>query len=241
MQPKARDRARQDGPLALSVLREARVVTSRTTKRAKRPGICRAFSHERDPGAIDFGQEENLQIEIDRDGEIPVEMARRLLWEHQGIEFPGDIPWYLQPQRPASPPREEQVSPEAAPREEPFGLSSWESLQAVYQVLHEEMQEELDSDRHFFIENPNRAHMVRAAFPLEARLLREKAHTQEGPGTIPDGEMAIVVKELAPGLRLRLRLPPGMADGWKSVQSPDLFAILDEERSQHMWERCTGK
>ena len=179
-----------------------------------------------------------MQIEIDRDGEIPVEMARRLLWEHQGIEFPGDIPWYLQPQRPASPAKAKQGNLEVPP-EEPFGLSSWESLQAVYQVLREEMQQELEQDRLFFLENPNRVHMVRPAFPLEARLLREKAHTQEGPGTIPDGEMAIVVKELAPGLRLRL--PPGMADGWKSVQSPDLFAILDEERSQHMWERCTGE
>ena len=112
-----------------------------------------------------------------------------------------------------------------------------ESLRAVYQVLHEEMQEELEQDRRFFIENPNRVHMVRPAFPLEARLLREKAHTLEGPGTIPDGEMAIVIKELAPGLRLRLRLPQDMSDGWKSV----LFAILDEERSRHMWERCTGK
>ena len=30
-----------------------------------------------------------MEIEIDRDGEIPVEMARRLLWEHQGIEITG--------------------------------------------------------------------------------------------------------------------------------------------------------
>ena len=169
-----------------------------------------------------------MQIEIDRDGEIPVEMARRLLWEHQGIEFPGDIPWYLQPQRPASPPREEQVSPEAAPREEPFGLSSWESLQAVYQVLHEEMQEELEQDRLFFLENPNRVHMVRPAFPLEARLLREQAQILEGPGTIPDGTMLIVVKQITAGLRLRLRLPQDMSD-------------LDEDHSRHMWERCTGE
>ena len=185
-----------------------------------------------------------MQIEIDRDGEIPVEMARRLLWEHQGIEFPGDIPWYLPPQRPASPPREEQVSPEAAPREEPFGLSSWESLQAVYQVLHEEMQQELEQDRLFFLENPSRVHIVRAAFPLEARFLREQAHILEGPGTIPEGKMQMVLKNIAPGLRLRLRLPPGMADGWKPVQSPGtggLFAVFDEEHSQHMWKRCTGK
>ena len=179
-------------------------------------------------------------MEIDRDRNVSEEMARRLLREHQGIEFPGDIPWFLQSQRPAPPAKAKQGNLEVPP-EEPFGLHSWESLRAVYLVLHEEMQEELEQDRLFFLENPSRVHIVRAAFPLEARLLREKAHTLEGPDTIPDGEMAIVVKELAPGLRLRLRLPPGMADGWKSVQSPDLFAILDEERSQHMWERCTGE
>ena len=105
---------------------------------------------------------------------------------------------------------------------------SWESLRAVYQVLHEEMQEELDSrPALFFIENPSRVHMVRGAFPIEARLLREKAHTQEGPGTIPEGKMQMVVKNIAPGLRLRLRLPPGMSD--------------DEDHSRQMWERCTGK
>ena len=179
MQPKARDRARQDGPLGPSVLREARVATSRTTKRSRRPGICRAFSRKRDRGVTDFGQEENLQIEIDRDGEIPVEMARRLLWEHQGIEFPGDIPWYLQPQRPASPARERsRATWKSAPREEPFGLSSWESLQAVYQVLREEMQQELEQDRLFFLENPNRVHMVRASLPLGSAVTpRESAHT----------------------------------------------------------------
>ena len=164
-------------------------------------------------------------MEIDRDGNVPQEMARTLLWEHQGIELTGEPPWYLQPQRPAPPPREGQVSPEAPAEEERFGLHSLENLRAVYHVLHEEMQEELDSDRRFFIENPNRVHMMRPAFPLEARLLREKAHTLEGPDTIPDGEMAIVVKELAPGLRLRLRLPPGTSD-------------LDEDHSRHMWERC---
>ena len=166
-------------------------------------------------------------MEIDRDGEMSVEMARTLLREHQGIEFPGDIPWYLQPQRPAPPPKAEQGNLEVSP-EEPFGLSSWESLRAVYQVLHEEMQEELDSDRHFFIENPGRAHMVRGAFPLEARLLREQAQILEGPGTIPDGTMLIVVKQITAGLRLRLRLPPGTSD-------------LDEDHSRHMWERCTGE
>ena len=166
-------------------------------------------------------------MEIDRDGEMPVEMARRLLWEHQGIELTGEPPWYLQSQRPAPPPTEEQISLEAPAEEQRFGLSSWESLRAVYQVLHEEMQQELDSDRRFFIENPNRAHMVRAAFTMEAYFLRQQAHILEGPGTIPDGEMGMVVKQLAPGLRLRQRLPPGMSD--------------DEDHSRHMWERCTGK
>ena len=86
-----------------------------------------------------------MEMEIDRDGNVSVEMAGTLLWEHQGIEFPGDIPWFLQPQRPAAPPaKAKQVSLEVPP-EEPFGPSSWESLRAVYQVLHEEMQEELDS------------------------------------------------------------------------------------------------
>ena len=182
-------------------------------------------------------------MEIDRDGNISEEMARTLLWEHQGVELTNEMPWYLQPQRPAPPAKAEQGSPEVPAEEEPFGLNSWECLRAVYQVLHEEMQQELDSDRRFFTENPNRVHMVRGAFPLEARFLREQAHILEGPGTIPDSKMVMAVKQLAPGLRLRLRLrlPPGMSDGWKSVQSPDLFAILDEERSQHMWERCTGK
>ena len=180
-------------------------------------------------------------MEIDRDEEMPVEMARTLLREHQGIEFTNETPWYAQSQRPAPPPKAEQGSPETLAEEEPFGLRSWESLRAVYQVLHEEMQEELDSDRHFFIENPNRAHMVRGAFPIEARFLREQAHILEGPGTIPEGKMLMLVKNIAPGLRLRLRLPPGMSDGWKSVQSPDLFAILDEDHSRQMWESCTGK
>ena len=90
------------------------------------------------------------------------------------------------------------------------------------------MQQELDSDRHFFIENPNRVHMVRPAFPLEARFLREQAQILEGPGTIPDGTMLIVVKQITAGLRLRLRLPPGTSD-------------LDEDHSRHMWERCTGE
>ena len=97
---------------------------------------------------------------------------------------------------------------------------------AVYQVLREEMQEELDSDRRFFTENPNRAHMVRAAFPIEALFLREQAHILEGPGTIPDGKIVMVVKQLAPGLRLRLRLPPGMAD--------------DEDHSRRLWTQITG-
>ena len=167
-----------------------------------------------------------MEIEIDRDGNISEEMARTLLWEHQGVEFTNEIPWYLQPQRPAPPPKAEQGSPEALAEEEPFGLRSWESLRAVYQVLHEEMQQELDSDRRFFIENPDCAHMVRAAFPIEARLLRERAHILEGPGTIPEGKMQMVVKQLAPGLRLRLRLPPGMAD--------------DEDHSRHLWTQITG-
>ena len=165
-------------------------------------------------------------MEIDRDRNVSEEMARRLLREHQGIEFPGDIPWFLQSQRPAPPAKAEQGNLEVPP-EEPFGLHSWESLRAVYQVLHEEMQEELEQDRLFFLENPSRVHMVRGAFPIEARLLREKAHTQEGPGTIPEGKMQMVVKNIAPGLRLRLRLPPGMSD--------------DEDHSRQMWERCTGK
>ena len=164
-------------------------------------------------------------MEIDRDGEMPVEMARTLLREHQGIELTGEPPWYLQPQRPAPPPREEQISLEVPP-EEPFGLNSWESLRAVYQILHEEMQAELEQDRRFFTENPSRVHMVRRAFPIEARFLREQAHILEGPGTIPEGKMLMVVKQLAPGLRLRLRLPPGMSD--------------DEDHSQHLWTQITG-
>ena len=166
-------------------------------------------------------------MEIDKDGNISEEMARTLLREHQGIEFTNETPWYLQPQRPAPPPREEQVSPEVLTEEEQFGLSSWESLRAVYQVLHEEMQEELKDDRRFFIENPSRVHIVRPAFPLEARFLREQAHILEGPGTIPEGKMLMLVKNIAPGLRLRLRLPPGISD--------------DEDHSRQMWERCTGK
>ena len=104
------------------------------------------------------------------------------------------------------------------------------------------MQAELEQDKIFFTENPSRAHMVRGAFPIEARFLRERAQILEGPGTIPEGKMLIVVRCIAPGLRLRLRLPPGMADGWKSVQSPgtgDLFAVFDEEHSRHMWQSCT--
>ena len=166
-------------------------------------------------------------MEIDRDGNISEEIVRTLLWEHQGIEITNEMPWFLQPQRPAPPPREEQISLEVPAEEEPFGLSSWESLRAVYQVLHEEMQEELKDDRRFFIENPGRVHMVREAFPLEARFLREQAHILEGPGTIPDGKMLMLVKNIAPGLRLRLRLPPGMS--------------CDEDHSRQMWERCTGK
>ena len=165
-------------------------------------------------------------MEIDRDGEMPVEMARTLLWEHQGIEFPGDIPWFLQSQRPAPPAKAKQGNLEVPADEQPFGLNSWESLRAVYQVLHEEMQEELEQDRSFFIENPNRVHMVRDAFPLEARFLREQAHILEEPGTIPDGKMLIVVRCIAPGLRLRLRLPPGMAD--------------DEDHSRRLWTQITG-
>ena len=42
-----------------------------------------------------------MEIEIDRDGNMSEEMARTLLWEHQGIELTGEPPWYLQPQRPA--------------------------------------------------------------------------------------------------------------------------------------------
>ena len=165
-------------------------------------------------------------MEIDRDRNVSEEMARTLLWKHQGIELTGEPPWYLQPQRPAPPPREEQVSPEV-PAEEPFGLNSWESLRAVYQVLHEEMQQELEQDRLFFLENPSRVHMVRGAFTMEAYFLRQQAHILEGPGTIPEGKMGMVVKQLAPGLRLRLRLPPGMSD--------------DEDHSRQMWERCTGE
>ena len=165
-------------------------------------------------------------MEIDRDGEMPVEMARTLLWEHQGIELTNEPPWYLQPQRPAPPPREDQGSLEVPPEEEPFGLNSWECLRPVYQILHEEMQREIGKDRDFFTKNPGRAHMVRGAFTLEARFLREQAHILEGPGTIPDGKMLMVVKQLAPGLRLRLRLPPGMSD--------------DEERSRRLWTQITG-
>ena len=166
-------------------------------------------------------------MEIDRDGNISEEMARTLLREHQGIEFTNETPWYLQPQRPAPPAKAEQGSLEVLAEEEPFGLHSWESLRAVYQVLHEEMQEELEQDRRFFIENPGRAHMVRGAFTMEAYFLRQQAHILEGPGTIPEGKMLMVVKNIAPGLRLRLRLPPGMSD--------------DEDHSRQMWERCTGK
>ena len=68
--------------------------------------------------------------------------------------------------------------------------------------------------------------MVRAAFPIEARFLREQAHILEGPGTIPDGKIVMVVKQLAPGLRLRLRLPPGMSD--------------DEDHSRRLWTQITG-
>ena len=85
----------------------------------------------------------------------------------------------------------------------------------------------------------NRAHMVRYAFPVEAQILREQAYILEGTGTILDGKMVIVVKEFAPGLRLRQRVPPGMADGWKSVQSPGT-EDLDEEHSRHVWESCIG-
>ena len=166
-------------------------------------------------------------MEIDKDGNISEEMARTLLREHQGVEITNETPWYLQPQRPAPPPREGQISPEVRAEEEPFGLNSWECRQAVYQVLHEEMQQELEQDRLFFLENPSRVHMVRQAFPIEARFLREQAHILEGPGTIPEGRMLMVVKNIAPGLRLRLRLPPGISD--------------DEDHSRQMWERCTGK
>ena len=79
-------------------------------------------------------------MEIDRDGEMTVEMARTLLWEHQGIEFTNEIPWYLQPQRPAPPARERSGQPGSparggAIRPEFLGMSA-----AVYQILHEEMQ-----------------------------------------------------------------------------------------------------
>ena len=185
-----------------------------------------------------------LDIDLDMDGKLPVEMVWTLLWEqHRGAQFTGDMPWYLQPERPASRARAEQISPEAPAEEEQISLEpwAWPWVREVYQHLHEAMQQELDSDRRFFIENPTRIHMVRNAFTMEARFLREQAHILEGPGTIPDGEMVIVVKELAPGIRLRLRLPPGMSVGWKSVQSPgtgDLFATVDEEHSRHMWESC---
>ena len=155
-----------------------------------------------------------------------------------GHRFTNELPWYVQ--RPAAPAKAEQGSLEV-PAEEPFGLSSWESLQAVYQVLHEEMQEELDSDRHFFIENPTAPTWYAPPSPWKRGYSARKRTHRRGRAPSPTARWPSWVKELAPGLRLRLRLPPCMADGWKSVQSPDLFAILDEERSQHMWERCTGE
>ena len=88
----------------------------------------------------------------------------------------------------------------------------------------------------FFLEYPSRSHRVRAAFPAEERFFREQAEMLEGPGTIPGGEMVILVKEIAPGLRLREAL--GMADGWKTI-SPDVFVILDEEHSRYIWRIFT--
>ena len=60
----------------------------------------------------------------------------------------------------------------------------------------------------------------------------------EGPGTIPGGEIVILVKELAPGVRLREAL--GMADGWKAI-SRNLFGILDDEHSRDLWTHLTGE
>ena len=159
-------------------------------------------------------------MQIDTDGEMSVEMVRMLVWKHQDAEFTGDIPGYFLPRHPAPPAGEEQVTLESRARD-------------VYQRLGAGVEEELADDRRFFLEYPSRNHLVRAAFPAEERFFREQADILEGPGSIPAGEMVILVKQLVPGLRLRE--PLGMADGWKTI-SRDFFGILDEEHSRYMWE-----
>ena len=167
-------------------------------------------------------------MQIDTDGEMPVEMVRALLWEYQDVQFTGDIPTYFQPRHPEDledPAGEEQGDQERQTRE-------------VYQRLGEAMEEELTEDRRFFIENPSRIHLVRSAFPAEERFLREQAGVLEGPGTIPNGEMIVLVKQIVPGLRLRQ--PLATADGWKTI-SVDFFGILDEEHSRYLWRHIAGE
>ena len=72
-------------------------------------------------------------MEIDRDGEMSVEMARTLLWEHQGIDLTGRNTLVFTAPAPSAPGKSEQGNLEVPAEEEPFGLNSWECLQAVYQ------------------------------------------------------------------------------------------------------------
>ena len=66
-------------------------------------------------------------MEIDRDGEMPVEMARTLLWEHQGIELTNEHTLVSAAPAPNAPRREEvslEVPPGGAIRPELLGMSA---------------------------------------------------------------------------------------------------------------------
>ena len=160
-------------------------------------------------------------MQIDTDGEMPPETVRTLLWEHQGVEFTGDIPEYFIPPHPA-----------------PFAGELERQAREIYQHLGAAMHEELAEDRRFFLEHPSRNYRVRAAFPAEEQLFREQVEVLQGPGTVPGGEMIVLIKQLAPGLRVREVM--ATVNGWKTI-SQDVFAILDEEHNRYMWRMVTGE
>lgn len=148
-------------------------------------------------------------MQVDSDQHLSVEMVRMLLRKHLGTDLDtGDIPRSFPPRRLAVPAGEEQLRTERRAGE-------------VYGRLGRAMEEELASDRRFFMKYPNRSQRVRAAFPVEEIFFREQSDILEGPGSISAGAL-VILGRLSTDARPQIPRNPSQDELralWRKVES----------------------
>ena len=114
----------------------------------------------------------------------------------------------------------------------PIPQESHRKLLELMERTQEPVNRELEDDAAFFRDNPGRTHRVRHAFPCEDQQLRTiDLLANEGEHFQEEEEILVLIRQVAPGFRMRLPtvLPRGQS------RTPAQLRSLDDRRAARMF------